>query len=118
MSEFKIPIYGGKVRLFTDPEQFEKVTETEINLNDCKGLVEVTHEQDITYNVGVFQGGLVTLVHELMHVTHMVIERAGFTPQCGNSEPACYLIDTLFRKAVSKINIGQPANFFEKDFTL
>jgi len=100
---FKVPVYGGKVVVFTDPEVFAEAVDSLEDLLQFKGLVELStsgegEEASIVYNIGVFSGGMTTFVHELFHTVVMIVGRAGFSVHDGNSEPAAYLFDSLFEK--------------------
>lgn len=51
------------------------------------------------YVIGVFDGELSTLVHELTHLILMVAEHNGIDPFSSRGEPLAYLMDDLFTEA-------------------
>lgn len=100
----KIPLYGGWVYCFKDREGFEKATEY-LNIDaphhgtDGLSLHLEPHESGKTmYLMGVFDGELSTLTHEVGHITHFITNHAGFDSGVGNGEPYCYLLGHIFRK--------------------
>lgn len=103
-----IPIYGGKLQLILSPESFEETVsevDPDCSLHDHRGLVQVEFDENHspTYFVGVFDGKLNTLVHEVSHAALMIVERSGFSPLDGNGEPYCYLVDYLFNILAEEI---------------
>jgi len=99
---YEIPLYAGLIYFFTDRAAFKRslrdVTEVNLDVLDtASGLtVTVPGEDQAIYVVGIFEGGLRTLVHEMLHVTLEICDRVGMDPVAANGEPACYLMDTLF----------------------
>lgn len=54
--------------------------------------------------VGVFDGSLATVVHELAHATIAICTNVGIPITDNNSESFCYLLDSLFKQASSYID--------------
>lgn len=101
-----IPVFGGRVGLCTSREEF---------LQALMYLSQSTPENDLAYAagvttglrsptagrlylVGVFDGTLRTLVHELAHVTFMLSDDIGIETDDGAREAFCYFLDSMFEQ--------------------
>lgn len=62
---------------------------------DCVGTVQ---EYNGVLHIGVFDGQLSTLVHELYHTVLIVQKYVGLDPFSSNGEAGAYLIDCLYTK--------------------
>lgn len=98
---FEVPLYGGSVYCFKTREHFEEATkyldvdlQHEGKAGTCAYLE--SDKDSSLYLIGVFDGELGTLVHELAHIAIMIVQRAGFNSEKGNGEPYCYLLGYLF----------------------
>lgn len=98
-----VPLYGGSLYCFKTREHFDEATKY-LNIDlQHEGKVGVcshleNDDKESLYIVGVFDGKLGTLTHELAHIAMMIIQRAGFNSEDGNGEPYCYLFGDLFDK--------------------
>lgn len=106
-----IPVYRGTLRVYTDRdelisdrEEYFPDEESDLNLNHLGWTEEITLE-DCTrvYMVGVFDGKVSTLVHELSHVAIFVAARTGWSINDDTSEPFCYLVEALFQECYDKL---------------
>lgn len=96
--EFEVPIYGGRVYCTADIESYDSIREylgVDPVSSDVVGRT-TQYTNNITggtiYVVLVLDGKPSTLVHELGHLTHRILERAGVKDE----EAFCYLLDYLF----------------------
>lgn len=104
MVEFDIPIYGGKVKLYKSKDEYMSQREDliddepDFDIDDFSGIVERIDLEDGSYYyaVGVFDGKVKTLVHELTHVAIFIAEHTVWAVNSTTSEPFCYLLETLF----------------------
>lgn len=101
----EIPIYGGIVKLTDKHDEFVEMCndagiEFEESLESYRGITQEARNDDgtVEYIVGIFSDGQQTLVHELLHVTLMIISDRGFSAHDGHGEPACYLMDYMWMK--------------------
>lgn len=99
----KVPLYGGDVHLILSRKQMLLAAEAygmKVNESPLAGQC-VTLEKngrERRYLVGVYEGGLATLVHELGHAALNILEAVGIDAHSGNGEPFCYLLDHLFNE--------------------
>ena len=108
VSPYHIPIYGGMVYFVTDREVFADVRSymTESVEHDDTQRFSLGCVQELMNNetgarcyvMGVFDGDMATLVHELGHLTIDILTNAGIDITEQNSEAFCYLLDTLYQR--------------------
>lgn len=101
-----IPVFGGRVGLCTTREEFMQAlaylsrSTSDRDLAYAAGVT--TGLQSPTsgrlYLVGVFDGTLRTLVHELAHVTFMLSDDIGIETDEGAREAFCYFLDSMFEQ--------------------
>ena len=105
MKRKQIPMYGGGLCVVKSRKEYRAArqaivgdTEEDDSHRTDEGVTECLTAKDgrMTYLVGVFAGGRRTLVHELGHVTFMVLKNCGVNYTSGNHESYCYLLDTLY----------------------
>jgi hypothetical protein len=104
----RIPIYGGYlmvVKSLADQKavlDFMGVEKDAPCKSDAGSTMFLTNSKGVAhFLVSVFSGGTQCLVHELAHVTFMVLNHAGVT-ETGNNEAHCYLLDALYAIATQK----------------
>lgn len=93
---FRVPLYGGQVRLYTCAQDLETYRHSVTGAAPRGPADGRTHRLAlpngaVTYLVGWYDGRISTLSHELTHVALAVLERAGISPTGDNGEPLCYL---------------------------
>jgi hypothetical protein len=94
---FRVPVYGGVVRLHTTPETFEEHRRALLGdvapLRATASRVSMfsTAQDGRLYLVGWFDGKVSSLSHELVHVADMVLRNAGIDPRSNDAEPLAYL---------------------------
>ncbi len=100
--DFPVPIFGGRVLVFTSVAAMNKVTAD-------LGIPQNIHPKvlgwgvsfldddtgNIRYLVGWFDKSIVTLSHELNHVTFMILKHVGVDSRNDIGEVHCYLHDAL-----------------------
>jgi hypothetical protein len=93
---FRIPIYGGQLRLYTSAAALQRYRHN-LTGADPRGpadgrVHQLRHPNGaMTYLVGWFDQRISTLSHELNHVALAVLERAGITATADNGEALCHL---------------------------
>ena len=98
----KVPLYGGEVDLFLSQAKMTAAVEqlgATLSVASVAGQfarLERKGGRERLYLVGVFEGGLSTLTHELGHVALDILQVAGIDAHSGNGEPFCYLLGHLF----------------------
>lgn len=108
-----VPLFKcGRVYLFTDRQVLTRATEAlgveSEELNSSIGVSRQIEGPDGEYAfvLGVFEGGVSTLVHELAHVTFNIMARVGVTvDERENNETFCYMLEELvefFLPCISK----------------
>jgi len=103
--EFDVPVYGGRVYLYTDvrrlgrARRFLKLGEEERGLNGRCATVENEKTGEVLYLVSWYNGDVGTLAHEAGHLAFSVLERAGVLVggEAGD-EAYCYLLGDLVRR--------------------
>lgn len=55
--------------------------------------------------IGVFDGKLLTLVHEVVHAATALLQACGIDPLSSNSEPLAYLVDHLVGVGMRRLNL-------------
>jgi hypothetical protein len=90
---FPIPLYAGKVLLCMTPDEWASVAElygSDPDTENCKGLSirYFTPEEGRIYAIGVFDGAIDTLVHELAHATFHLLGDVGVTLEDGGANEA------------------------------
>lgn len=114
--EFRIPIYGGILKVCTEREEFldaveEEDEDLELSIADCVGMTKVTHgEPGPVYLVGIFDHNLATVVHEMGHVSIFIAEHCGFRINEETSECFCYLIEELVQMCLPMIGLKAEPN--------
>jgi hypothetical protein len=89
---FRVPIYGGEVRLPTSRESFLADRARIIGSPLQKALADgctamLQHPSGaVTYLVGHFDGRVSTLSHELTHAALFILQRAGIDPADSSGE--------------------------------
>lgn len=110
MKTLRIPVYGGRLFVCTSREDYIKVRakyedDDGESLKDCMGVSERCSDkkQRSVFLIGVFDGGLQTLVHELGHTTFSVLRHASVPVNRRDDEAFCYLLDCLYEKCAPHI---------------
>jgi hypothetical protein len=94
---FRVPVYGGVLRLHTTAEAFEEHRRVLLGnvppLRAAASRVSMfsTEQYGRLYLVGWFDGKVSSLSHELIHVADMVLRNAGIDPRSNDAEPLAYL---------------------------
>ena len=93
---FRVPIYGGMLRLHTSRDAFaaDRATLTDAQIpppGDGRVCMIFGTSTGVTYLVGWFDGRLSTLSHELTHVAVFALVRAGINTSDSNGEALCHL---------------------------
>lgn len=99
--------YGAQVALVNSPEGWARLgKELDIPADECNEVIlnepaGITVRMRGTICVGVFDGDLATLVHELVHVGIRILKHVGIKPASQNGEPLAYLVDNLYARAIA-----------------
>jgi len=97
-----VPLYGGEVHLILSRKQMQAAADAygaKINAEGFAGQfarLERGGGRERRYLIGVYEGGLSTLAHELGHAALDILQVAGIDAHSGNGEPFCYLLGHLF----------------------
>jgi len=100
----KVHLYGSHIFAFNNRKHFAKAADylgtdlPQVGIDGLSVQLEHTENGSSIYLLGVFDGKLSTLVHEVAHIAHFVTARAGFDSGVGNGEPYAYLIGHMFDK--------------------
>ncbi len=94
-----VPIFHAHVVLYTRRKAFAKhrllCTDKPFDVESCDGA---SSDFDPVYLVGVFDGKLATLVHELAHTTFKILRHCGIRADADAQEAFCYLQEWLFEQ--------------------
>jgi hypothetical protein len=93
-STYTVPPYGMQV-VFTDTvKEFHALRfHKDYSVRELHGAFDSGKVADCV--VGVFDGKLLTLVHECVHAASVILQACGIDPLSNNSEPLAYLVDHL-----------------------
>lgn len=106
MASFDVPIYGGRVVLCLEREEYDRAHrklegESYKYLDEVQGVSSKHASPGRTvYLVGVFKGGAQTLVHELVHTAFSILAHANVPVTKRNDEAYAYLVDHLYAKSI------------------
>ncbi|WP_105133483.1 hypothetical protein [Burkholderia sp. BE12] len=100
-----IPLYGGEVVLCRTRKEWDAVAAQFGVSDDGEPMLGVMHELLGTegsrfYMVGVFDGAIATLAHELLHVAVATLGRVGVPINPDTDEALTYLFDHLLATAL------------------
>lgn len=109
--------YGKFLHLHTDPDAMARACyrtaegreEVVDAIGNCVGFA-IWDVPKGGVHIGVFDGEVRTLVHEIVHAALHVLERAGIDPTHANGEPLAYLVDDLFGQLVGPFNAAVAAS--------
>ena len=108
----EVPLYGCEVYFVNTREDWDKCMVAIGCTSRAEGMAGLSAqmvgpEGRTIFMVGVFDGGLQTLIHELAHTTFHILEYVGVPVERGApNEAYCYLLDTLFELTPDKVKIG------------
>jgi len=115
MKKFRIPIYDLKIWFTQDRKQMNKWLKDQTDddgnkVGDnraeyCEGLTATFDGHDKMY-IGVFDGKLSTLVHELTHAGIFICATVGIEIELNNQEPYAYIVTYLFEKLQKEFKNG------------
>lgn len=98
--------YGARLHFTTDPQAFlaerAKHTDQPLDLGIAAGCSSDFHEA-MLHVVGVFDGSVTTLAHELAHVCIKVLGSVGIPIEQRTSEAFCYLLEDLMAECLPLI---------------
>lgn len=114
LSKFRsvdVPLFTGKVYLVTTMKEYNQLLKhvdqakcTDVVAGKALFLKNYT-TGECNYIVGVFNGSIETLVHELAHITFFILNEHGVSIQDGQTnETYCYLLGSLFNSLKDYIN--------------
>lgn len=103
MKTIKIIPYGCLLHFTTDFNEWKEVYELLSPHKAEESYQGLTYDhEDGNFYVGVFNGRISVLVHELAHVCLMVASRVGMEDVTKDQEQFCYLIDHLTTEVLKK----------------
>jgi hypothetical protein len=98
--EFEVPLFGSRVVCVTSLEDYNAIRDS-LGVDPIEGhsvgMTSMYQQSDTgatLYAVMVRDSKPSTLVHELCHLTHRILERAGVKDE----ETFCYLLDWLYTR--------------------
>lgn len=102
LKTYSVPIYTGRVELYTDWDDFaanasfcgEELSQW---TSGCTIASRNKSTNERIYMLGVFDGTLQTAIHEMAHVAMMLLEDVGVKANEGMGEPFCYLLDSIWK---------------------
>jgi hypothetical protein len=72
----------------------------------CKGIAGAfDYGSSVDFVVGVFDGKLLTLVHEAVHAASALLTHCGIDPQSNEAEPLAYLVDHLVAVGAKRLKL-------------
>lgn len=100
-----VPIFSARIVLLTTREAFlrrrARLTDDPLDLDDANGC---SSDHGMCYLVGVFDGRLATLVHELGHTAFKILHDCNVpVRRDGQMEAFCYLQEYLFEQLRSSV---------------
>lgn len=102
MKRIKIAPYGCVLNITTDFSEWNKAYKRLYGSEAPDGSYGLTYDnQDGHFLVGVFKGGLDTLVHELAHVCLDIAKRVQMYDIVQDQEQFCYLIGHMTGQVLS-----------------
>jgi hypothetical protein len=101
-----IPIYEIDCYFFTKKKDYIKAmnhVQLECDLEGVDGRVHsLIRDGIVMYYIGVFNGRMDTLVHEVTHASLFIADNLGIDAYASSSEPVCYLNGFLFGECVQR----------------
>lgn len=104
---FRIPIYTGWVYMVSDPKVMAKINlalglEHHTDVGGSARHVRDNNTGTSCFLIGVYDGKLSTFVHELAHITFMILEWVNVPVPDGKANEAyCYLYGAMFELSKS-----------------
>jgi len=108
----RVQPYGWHLYLFDDREKWAKFVARKTHASlankrrDCAdgttGITHVDYDAKILY-IGVFDGEIGTLAHEMTHAGVFVLDHAGIEAGASDGETLAYLIGHLMDECVQKV---------------
>lgn len=96
--------YGMRI-VFTDTvKEFHALRyHNDYSVRDLHGAFDAGKAVDCV--VGVFDGNLMTLVHEAVHAASAILKDCEIDPQSNNAEPRAYLVDHLVAVGAKRLKL-------------
>jgi hypothetical protein len=107
---FPIPVFGGKLLLCLSREEWAGVAmmyDSDPDTDGCKGLsIQYrTPEDGRIYAIGIFDGAVDTLVHELDHAVFHILGDVGIPVEDGAANEAhAYILGWLMKEVFPVFN--------------
>jgi hypothetical protein len=108
---FQIPIYNIDCYMFTSRDDYASAkSAVKADCVDLSGLggrcccLDRERDGAVMYYVGIFDGKLSTMVHEITHLALFVLASVGIDPQSSHGEAMCYLVGFLFDTCKEKMD--------------
>ncbi|MDN7541966.1 hypothetical protein [Burkholderia cenocepacia] len=101
-----IPLYGGEVVLCRTRKEWDAVADKlGVSPDDTAFALGITHALESTdggriYMIGVFDGAIPTLAHELLHAAIATLDHVGIPINSDTDEALTYLFDHLLAAAL------------------
>ncbi len=111
-----IPLYGGEVVLCRTREEWSAVAaKFGMPQDDVIGTLDITHELQCDDGrrvsmIGVFDGAIPTLAHELLHAAIATLAHVGIPINQETDEALTYLFDHLLTAALPPFLTAQIAH--------
>lgn len=102
-STYVVQPYGMRV-VFTDTvKEFHALRHSKVNFRNTAGGFDAGKKVDGV--IGVFDGSILSLVHEAVHAASYILKACGIDPQSNEAEPLAYLVDHLVAIGRKRLNL-------------
>lgn len=103
-STYTVSPYGMRVAFTDTVKEFHALRyHTDFSAKDLHGAFDSGKAVDCV--VGVFDGKLLTLVHEAVHAASAVLQSCGIDPLSNEAEPLAYLVDHLVAVGAKRLKL-------------
>lgn len=101
---YTVQPYGLRV-VFTDTvKEFHALRHhKDFSARDLSGAFDAGKAADCV--IGIFDGRLFTLVHEVVHAALHILQTCGIDPTSSNGEPLAYLVDHLTAVGAARLKL-------------
>jgi hypothetical protein len=102
-STYVVQPYGMRVVFTNTVKEFHALRHSKVDFRNTAGGFDAGKK---AYGViGVFDGNLMTLVHEAVHAASSILTVCGIDPQSNGAEPLAYLVDHLVAVGRKRLNL-------------
>lgn len=84
-------------------KEFHALRHSQVNFRGTAGGFDAGKHTDGV--IGVFDGSILSLVHESVHAASYILKACGIDPQSNEAEPLAYLVDHLVAVGAKRLKL-------------